>query len=60
MSDYSFDLWYDNRVGETTMAYKLRFEWELPKSLIGVVAQDKTKITEGVKRAEVLDYPSGV
>lgn len=38
------------------MAYKLRFEWELPKSLIGVVAQDRTKITEEVKRAVVLDW----
>ena len=38
------------------MSHKVRFEWELPESLIGIVAQDKTKVANEVKQAAVLDW----
>lgn len=38
------------------MNHKVRFEWELPESLIGIVAQDKTKVANEVKQAAVLDW----
>jgi predicted HTH domain antitoxin len=36
--------------------HKVRFEWELPESLLGLIAQDEAKVTEEVKRAAVLDW----
>lgn len=30
--------------------------WELPKSLLGLIAQDEAKVAEGVKRAAVLEW----
>ena len=38
------------------MGHKVRFEWELPESLLGVVVQDEAKVAEEVKRAAVLDW----
>jgi predicted HTH domain antitoxin len=38
------------------MAHKVRFEWELPESLLGIVVQDEAKVAEEVKRAAVLDW----
>jgi len=38
------------------MSHKVRFEWELPESLIGIVVQDKTKVANEMKQAAVLDW----
>ena len=38
------------------MGHKVQFEWELPESLLGVVAEDKAKVVEQVKQAAVLDW----
>ena len=34
----------------------VRFEWELPESLFGIVVQDETTAAEEVKKAAVLDW----
>lgn len=38
------------------MGHKVRIEWELPDSLLGVVVQDEARVAEEVKRAAVLDW----
>ncbi|MDA2924171.1 UPF0175 family protein [Acidobacteria bacterium AH-259-L09] len=38
------------------MAHTVRFEWELPESLLRIVAPDKTTVAEEMKRAAVLDW----
>ena len=38
------------------MGHIVRFEWELPELLVGVVVQDETKVAEEVKQAAVLDW----
>ena len=38
------------------MNQTLRFEWELPESLLAVVAKDRSAIAEEVKQAAVLDW----
>ena len=38
------------------MDHKVRFEWELPESLLGLIAQDEAKVAEEVKRAAVLEW----
>ena len=38
------------------MGHKVRFEWELPESLLGTVIEDEAKVAEELKRAAVLDW----
>jgi len=38
------------------MGHTVRFDWELPEPLLGIVAKDETTIAEEVKRAAVLDW----
>jgi predicted HTH domain antitoxin len=40
----------------TTVGHKMHFEWELPESLLGLIAQDEAKVAEEVKRAAVLEW----
>lgn len=38
------------------MGHTVRFEWELPEALLGVVVDDEAAVVEEVKRAAVLDW----
>lgn len=38
------------------MGKKVHFEWELPDSLVGTLAQDEARMAEAIKQAAVLDW----
>lgn len=38
------------------MGYRVRFDWELPESLLEVVLPKEAKVAEEMKRAAVLDW----
>jgi predicted HTH domain antitoxin len=38
------------------MGHTVRFEWELPESLLEVITRDRSSIAEDMKRAVVLDW----
>ena len=38
------------------MGHKVRFDWDLPESLLGIVIEDAAKAAEEVKCAAVLDW----
>jgi len=38
------------------MPHKIQFEWELPDTLINVIAPDHTQAAEAIKQAAVLDW----
>jgi hypothetical protein len=44
----------DNRKS-TTVGHMMHFEWELPESLLGLIAQDEAKVAEEVKRVAALE-----
>lgn len=41
------------------MSHTIRFEWELPEPLLGMMAIDDAALVEDVKRAAVLDWVRG-
>jgi predicted HTH domain antitoxin len=51
-----FGIIHERLSKEGAMGHTVQFEWELPESLIRVVAPDKGKVAEEMKRASVLDW----